>query len=101
MTGQDARRELGVLVNSKYPRRKQDAAKFDLENLATSVEGFGGAEIEQAVTSALYSAFAQKAPLTAEMDLKEIQSTYPLSATLKEKIDTLREWARLRAVPAN
>ncbi len=53
MTGQDARREVGVLVNSKYPRRKQDAAKFDLEKLATATEGFGGAEIEQAVTSAL------------------------------------------------
>lgn len=82
-------------------RRKQDAAKFDLEKLATAAAGFGGAEIEQAVTSALYCAFAQKAPLTAEMVLKEIQSTYPLSVTLKEKIDTLREWARLRAVPAN
>ncbi len=35
------------------------------------------------------------------MVLKEIQSTYPLSVTMKEKVDSLREWARQRAVPAN
>jgi hypothetical protein len=35
------------------------------------------------------------------MILKEIQSTYPLSVTMREKVDGLREWARERAVPAN
>jgi hypothetical protein len=33
--------------------------------------------------------------------LKEIQSTYPLSVTMKEKVAALRDWARERAVPAN
>ncbi len=82
-------------------RRKQDPARFDLARLAAAVEGFSGAEIEQAVASSLYSAFQQKAPLTADMILKEIQSTHPLSVTMKENVDALREWARLRAVPAN
>jgi hypothetical protein len=36
-----------------------------------------------------------------EMLLKEIQSTYPLAVTMKEKLDGLREWARQRAVMAN
>ena len=52
-------------------------------------------------TSALYSAFSQKTPLTTEMILKEIKSTYPLSITMREKVETLRAWARERAVPAN
>ncbi len=36
-----------------------------------------------------------------ELVLKEIQSTHPLSVTMKEKVDSLREWARQRTVPAN
>jgi hypothetical protein len=82
-------------------RRKQDPVKFDLGKLAAAAEGFTGAEIEQAVTSSLYSAFAQKAPLSTEMVLKEIQSTYPLSVTMKEKVEALRAWAQQRAVPAD
>ena len=82
-------------------RHKQDPSKFDLSKLAAASEGFSGAEIEGAVTSSLYAAFNQKTPLTTEMVVKEIQSTYPLSVTMKEKIEALREWARERAVPAN
>jgi hypothetical protein len=82
-------------------RRKQDVAKFDLAKLASAAEGFTGAEIEQAVSSSLYSAFGQKAPLSTEMVLKEIQSTYPLSVTMKERFASLREWAQERAVMAN
>jgi SpoVK/Ycf46/Vps4 family AAA+-type ATPase len=82
-------------------RRKQDPAKFDLARLAAAAEGFSGAEIEQAVTSALYAAFSQKAPLSTEVVLKEIQSTYPLSVTMKERVAALRDWARERTVPAN
>lgn len=82
-------------------RHKQDPAKFDVAKLAAAAEGFSGAEIEQAVTSALYSAFAQKAPLSTDTVLKEIQSTYPLSVTMKEKVEGLRAWARQRTVSAN
>ncbi len=82
-------------------RHKQDPATFDLSKLTAATGGFSGAEIEQAVASALYSAFAQKAALTTDMVLREIQSTHPLSVTMKEKIDGLRAWARERTVPAN
>jgi SpoVK/Ycf46/Vps4 family AAA+-type ATPase len=82
-------------------RRKQDAGHFDLARLADAAQGFSGAEIEQAVSSAQFSAFSQKTPLSTEMVLKELQSTYPLSVTMKEKVDALRRWALERAVPAN
>jgi SpoVK/Ycf46/Vps4 family AAA+-type ATPase len=82
-------------------RHKQEAEKFDLAGLADASQGFSGAEIAQAVTSALYSAFGQRTALTTEMILKEIQSTYPLSVTMKEKVEGLRRWARQRAVLAN
>jgi SpoVK/Ycf46/Vps4 family AAA+-type ATPase len=82
-------------------RHKQDPGRFDLDALAAASGGFSGAEIEQAVSSALYSAFDQKTPLRTELIQKEIQSTYPLSVTMREKIETLREWARERAVSAD
>jgi hypothetical protein len=82
-------------------RRKQDLAQFDMAKLAAATEGFSGAEIEQAVTSALYSSFSQKTPLTSEAIGLEIQSTYPLSVTMREKVEALREWARERTVPAD
>jgi SpoVK/Ycf46/Vps4 family AAA+-type ATPase len=82
-------------------KHQEDPAKFNLAQLAEASAGFSGAEIEEAVKSALYSAFEQKAPLSSEMLLKELQSTYPLSVTMKEKIEALREWAQQRAVPAN
>jgi hypothetical protein len=82
-------------------RRKQAFRRFDLAELAAASQGFTGAEIEQAVTSGLYAAFAQKTPLSTELLLKELQSTYPLSVTMKEKLDALRAWAQERAVPAN
>jgi len=81
--------------------RKQDVAKFDLARLAAATEGFSGAEIEQAIKSALYSAFSLKTELSTELILKEVESTRPLSQTMKEKVDGLRQWARERAVPAN
>jgi len=80
---------------------QQDLTRFNLPQLAEASAGWSGAEIEQAVKSSLYAAFEQKAPLSQEMLLKELQSTYPLSVTMKEKIDDLREWAQSRAVPAN
>jgi len=82
-------------------RRNLNPAAFDLKRLAEAAEGFSGAEIEQAVKSALYSAFTQKQPLSTDMILHELQSTYPLSVTMGERIESLREWARPRAVPAD
>ncbi len=82
-------------------KRKQDPARFDLAALAAASEGFSGAEIEQAVASALYTAFSGKSQLSTELVLKEIQSTYPLAVTMREKVEALRAWARQRTVPAN
>ncbi len=81
-------------------RRKQDPRQFDLAKLAAASEGFTGAEIEQAVTSALYSAFSQKTPLSTDTLWNELHSTYPLSVTMKERLEALRAWAQERAVPA-
>jgi len=79
----------------------RDATTFDLEKLAARSEGFSGAEIEQAIVAGLYTAFAQKQQLTTEVLLAEINSTQPLSVTRAEEVESIRQWAKTRAAPAD
>ena len=90
-----------ALFSLHLKKRARDPASFDLPKLASSSEGFSGAEIEQAIASALYTAFAQKQQLTTEILLGEIRGTQPLSVTRAEDIQAIRDWAKTRAVPAD
>ncbi len=82
-------------------RRKLEPASFDLERLTTLTDGFSGAEIEQAIVSALYEAHARQQPLAAEHIAAEIERTRPLSVVMAEKVAALRAWATGRTVMAN
>jgi SpoVK/Ycf46/Vps4 family AAA+-type ATPase len=82
-------------------KRKRDPKKFRLDELAKTAEGFSGAEIEQAVVSGLYAAFAGNRELTTEDLAAECAGTRPLSVLMAEKITELREWAEGRCVPAD
>ena len=82
-------------------KRNRDPADFDLERLSRAAEGFSGAEIEQTIISALYDAFEQETDIDTEMILKSLAETYPLSATMKEKIESTRRWAMGRTRPAS
>src|SRR5690606_40416716 len=59
-------------------------------------EGFSGAEIEQAVVSAVYAAHAAGEPLAARHVLTEIHATRPLAVIMAERIAALRDWAAER-----
>jgi SpoVK/Ycf46/Vps4 family AAA+-type ATPase len=80
--------------------RERDPAGFDLERLAAAGEGFSGAELEQAIVAALYTAFAAGSRVTSDLLEEEIRGTRPLSVTRREEVEALRAWARERAVPA-
>ncbi|MCA9582592.1 MAG: AAA family ATPase, partial [Myxococcales bacterium] len=82
-------------------KRGRAPGAFDLDRLAEASEGFSGAELEQAVLSGLYTAFGETGELTTEVLLHELATTKPLSVTMRERIDTLRQWAKGRAVPAS
>lgn len=82
-------------------KREIPAEAFDLTALADASAGFSGAEIEQAVVSALYRAHADGQPLQQSMLLDAIQGTQPLSVVMAEHISTLREWAQRRTVFAD
>jgi ATP-dependent 26S proteasome regulatory subunit len=78
-------------------RRKRDTEKFDLEALANASSEFSGAEIEEAVNSALYDAFYSKQELAMENIRTSLSQTVPLAKTMDEQINRLRSWAEGRA----
>jgi len=78
--------------------RGQPREQFDLTRLAAATEGFSGAEIEQAIVSALYAAHAQDSSLTSRHLLDAVRGTRPLSVVMAENIDVLRHWAAHRTV---
>lgn len=94
----DTRRQI---LSIHLKKRDLDPETFDLEALSLACEGFSGAEVEQAVVAALYSAHAQQARPATEHVEEEIRRTRPLSVVMRERIDHLRAWARERTVPAN
>ena len=82
-------------------KRNRDPQTFDLAKLSAASEGFSGAEIEQSIASALYTAFAAKQQLNTEILVAELKSTQPLSVTRAEDVSAIRDWARTRATPAD
>jgi hypothetical protein len=81
-------------------KRGLPAEKFDCEKLAAASAGFNGAEIEQAVISALYRASSNKETIATEHILDQIISTKPLSVMKREDISALRLWAKDRTISA-
>ncbi|GMU22166.1 MAG: ATPase [Phycisphaerae bacterium] len=78
-------------------RRGRDPAQFDLNTLAEASAGFSGAEIEQAVISALFDVFYARAELGTEAILGAITETVPLSRTMSDQIEAIRAWSEGRA----
>lgn len=74
---------------------------FDLTRLAEITEGSSGAEIEQAIVSALYTVSASEESLTPQRLIETIYGTDPLSVVMQEKIQGLRLWAKERCVFAD
>ena len=82
-------------------RREQRLDDFDVQSLADAMQGFSGAEIEQAVVAAFYAAHAQQETLSTDHILNEVEQTRPLSVVMQERIHALRTWADRRTVPCD
>jgi SpoVK/Ycf46/Vps4 family AAA+-type ATPase len=78
-------------------KRKRDPANFDLKMLGAASQGYSGAEIEQVVVGALYDAFDAGRDINTDDLLTNIRVSVPLSRTMAESIEELREWASTRA----
>ncbi len=73
---------------------------FDCALLAKQSPDFNGAEIEQAVISALYRASSEKEPISTDHILEQLRSTKPLAVVKQEDVAMLRDWAKDRTVSA-
>ena len=82
-------------------RRGGDPAKLGIERLVGVTESWTGAEIEQCVVSAITKARLAGRELAFDDLLRAAARIIPLSKTMKEKVDQLRNWARDRAAPAS
>jgi SpoVK/Ycf46/Vps4 family AAA+-type ATPase len=78
-------------------KRNRNPEEFDLLALAAASKDFSGAEIEEAIISALYDAFYAKQELATAHVLVALSQTVPLARTMAEKITAQRDWATGRA----
>jgi SpoVK/Ycf46/Vps4 family AAA+-type ATPase len=78
-------------------KRGRSPEQFDLPALAAAAHDFSGAEIEEAINSALYEAFYAQSELQQSHVLNALQQTVPLARTMDEQISRLRTWAEGRA----
>jgi len=82
-------------------RRNRDPENFELDVLADASKDLTGSEIEQAIVSGLFLAFAANRELTTDDILHALATTNPLSSLMAEKIESLRAWAVNRCVRAD
>jgi hypothetical protein len=95
----DAARAAILAIHAR--KRSVPLTPQDVLALAKRSAGFSGAELEQAIVAALYSARANAQPVTATSIAQELLATRPLSVVMAEKIEALRAWAHERTVPAD
>ncbi|HEY2464986.1 MAG TPA: AAA family ATPase [Steroidobacteraceae bacterium] len=98
LPGPEARADI---IGIHTRKRGLTLSPAELAALAGRCESFSGAEIEQAIVAALYSAHAAKQPVTAASIAHEMQNTRPLAVVMAEKVAALREWASGRTVSAD
>ncbi|HVV81481.1 MAG TPA: AAA family ATPase [Kofleriaceae bacterium] len=94
------REDRRAILDIHIRKKKRDPGQFDMDKLIDATVDFSGAEIEQAVTAALYDAFDTGADLNSDLLLNTLKDIVPLAITMREMIDQMREWARTRARPA-
>jgi hypothetical protein len=94
--------ERAEILRVQLRRRGRDPHAFDLALLARLSAGHVGAELEQAVTDALFRAFGHGRELTTADLAAAIEETIPLSQSSRERVAALRAWqAQGRARPAS
>jgi vesicle-fusing ATPase len=81
--------------------RGKAASQVSLEGLAKSADGYTGAEIEQAIITAMFEAFNLKRELEIADIYRAMGAMVPLSVTMKEQITKTKRWADNRAVRAS
>lgn len=88
-------------------KNRQNVSSFALDILAQKTEGFNGAEIEECVKEAMFTAYveSQESNIAPKLQmihiLDAIKNTVPLSKTMEKQITDLRKFAVSRAKNAS
>ena len=88
-------------------KNRQNVSSFALDILAQKAEGFNGAEIEECVKEAMFTAYveSQETNIAPKLQmihiLDAIKNTVPLSKTMEKQITDLRKFAVSRAKNAS
>lgn len=78
-------------------KKKRSPSAYNLSMLAERTVGFSGAELEEAVREGLFDAFAEGRELATQHLERAVEKTFPLSRTMRDQIENLRQWAKVRA----
>lgn len=74
-----------------------DAKKYDMSSLAERTADFTGAEIEECVKDAMFSAFSKHKPVDASFIERAIADTIPQAKRDMEEVSSIRKWVAIRA----
>jgi len=92
-----SKKERETIFSIHIEKKDRESDNFDLKQLSDKSKGFSGAEIEEAVNEALFIAYNENSEMITEHILEAIKKTVPLSQTMRETINDLRDWAKVRA----
>lgn len=85
------------ILSIHLTKKRREPKDFDIASLAGRSVGFSGAELEEAVREGLYDAFAEGRELHTDHVVRALDKTFPLSRTMRDQIESLRQWAKVRA----
>ncbi len=85
------------IIDIHIRKKKRDPGQFDMDKLVDATVDYSGAEIEQSIVAALYDAFDTGNDLSSDGLLNTLKEIVPLAITMREVIDSMRDWARSRA----
>jgi len=89
------------IIKIHLDKKKREPDDFNISELALKSKGFSGAELEEVVKEALFQAYDSGRTLRDEDLFNAIEKTFPLSKTMHESIEKMREWAKSRTVAAS
>jgi len=98
LPGRSVRRDI---FRIHLDKRGLNPGVFDVEQLADASDGYTGSEIEQAIVAASHDAASRGAQPDTAAVLNALQTSPPLSVTMAEHVNRLRDWAAGRCVRAD
>lgn len=83
--------ERATIFEIHLKKRNRDPKKFNIGKLAMLADQFSGAEIEEAIKSAMFDAYDEDKEVTTEHVIRAVETSPPLAQTAPEKIAKVRK----------